>query len=176
LPSVVLKQNQNRCSPGDFDWNVEGSRVITCNKNSMINFDLYNILVGLLGFSWDFYCQLCLFVSVPFYLSVSLSLPSISLSLQNQPNLKSAWPVRPPAHLLSIKILFKLCYCILPFSKSSLSYDFPLYLTEGNCLHEGLRCQLCHIEAFGKDFSPLDFPLHKNACHFIKFRQLLKSF
>ena len=36
----------------------------------------YKKIVGLPSFAWDFYCQLCLFVSLP---SISMPLPSISL-------------------------------------------------------------------------------------------------
>jgi hypothetical protein len=81
------------------------------NKNrSMLyhNIKSYRLLVGLPGFARDFYCQLCLyvslflclsislslclFVSMSLYFSVSLSLPSISLYFSVSLSLPSISP------------------------------------------------------------------------------------
>ncbi len=87
---------------------------------------IYDLLVGLPSFAWDFYCQLCLFVSLslclsplslylsispiylsipPLYLSISpiyLSIPPLYLSIS--PLYLSLSPRPPPLPPLSFQI------------------------------------------------------------------------
>ncbi len=59
----------------------------------------YLKLVEIPGFARDFYCQLCLFVSMSLYLSVSLFFPSISPKPNLNLNMTACWPANPPLSL-----------------------------------------------------------------------------
>jgi hypothetical protein len=65
-----------------------------CTKHQWFHYKL----VGLPSFAWDFYCQLCLYVSLFLCLSisVSLSLPSISPKPNLTLNMTAWWPSHPP--------------------------------------------------------------------------------
>ncbi len=74
-------------------WSVDG---IKLPRMTSIKLLFYMKLVGLPSFAWDFYCQLCLYVSLYLCLSVSLSLPSISPKPNLTLNMTGCWPGHPP--------------------------------------------------------------------------------
>ncbi len=94
-------------------------------------FGSYYVLVGLPGFARDFYCQLCLFVSIS---SLYLSVSTFYLSISSKPNLTlsmpACWPATP---LLSLSLSLRplslspsLSFSTPPSLNPSLSQPLPL--------------------------------------------------